>query len=245
MVRCQLELSSLGRRPSCWVTLTYDEAHVPVTLRKDHLSGWVKRLRSRVGIRFRFFGCGEYGEQGGRPHYHVMLFGLSQKKHEADIVAAWGQGIVQVDRLEPAAVAYVCGYTTKKVGIVDKSEYAFGRFEELNRETGEVTAGVHRNIIYQAPFLLMSRNPGIGGDARTHWKSWRKSAVWDGKEVRVPRFLHDAFKANAPEEELYWLQAEKDAYLATVPVDSKLRERAGEAIALRKQSLTLQKRSKL
>lgn len=243
MVRCQLEV---GAHPtSCWATLTYDDAWLPVTLRKDHLSAFIKRLRARLGERrFRFFGCGEYGEKRGRPHYHVILFGLGHDDAR-EIEAAWGLGIVQVDRLEPAAVAYVAGYTTKKVGTDDRSTYEFGEFESLDRSTGEMTKGRFRNVIFQAPFLLMSRRPGIGGDARKHWRSWRKSAVWDGKEVRVPRFLHEAYKANATPEELLKLQAEKDDYLGNIPLDAKSRERAGEVISLRRHSLKLEQRGKL
>lgn len=245
MVRCQLELSATGRRPSCWVTLTYDDAHLPITLRKDHLSGFVKRLRARFGERrFRFFGCGEYGEKRGRPHYHVILFGLGQEDSR-EIEASWGMGIVQVDRLEAAAVAYVAGYTAKKLGIQQQPQFVYGEFEQLDRETGEITKGRHRNMLYQPPFLLMSRRPGIGGEARKYWRSWRKSAVWDGKEVRVPRFLHEEYKKRATPEELEALKQEKDAYLAAVPLDAKLRERAGEIIATRRLTLKAEQQRSL
>ncbi len=243
MVRCQLEVSV--HRRSVWATLTYDDANLPVTLRKDHLSAFIKRLRARLGERrFRFFGCGEYGEKRKRPHYHVILFGLGHADAR-EIEAAWGMGIVQVDRLEPAAVAYVAGYTAKKLGDIDTPQYVYGEFETLERDTGEITKGLHKNMLYQPPFLLMSRRPGIGGHAREYWRSWRKSAVWDGKEVRVPRFLHEAYKANAAPEELLKLQAEKDDYLGNIPLDAKSRERDGEIIANRRHSLKLEQRSKL
>lgn len=243
MVRCQLELSATGKRPSCWATLTYDAAHLPVTLSKDHLSAFVKRLRFHLGERrFRFFGCGEYGERNGRPHYHIILFGLGQSD-EALIRKAWSMGLIQVDRLEPAAIAYVAGYSQKKLGVGRKTWKVQGYFERLDRATGEVSAGTHENVIYQAPFLLMSRRPGIGGDARKHFRSWRKSAIWDGKEVRVPRFLHEAYKANATPDELLKLEAEKDAYLGSLPLDAKLRERAGEIIATKRLNLKQESRT--
>ena len=36
----------------------------------------MKRVRKFAGSGVRFFGCGEYGDRGGRPHYHGLLFGL-------------------------------------------------------------------------------------------------------------------------------------------------------------------------
>ena len=61
----------------CFVTLTYNNDHVPqivdtetgevhLTLCKDHIQKWLKRARRRseyhnLGLRFRYFACGEYG----------------------------------------------------------------------------------------------------------------------------------------------------------------------------------------
>lgn len=48
-----------------FVTLTYDEEHLPPdgSLRKRDLQLYLKRLRRR--LPFRFFAAGEYGERGG------------------------------------------------------------------------------------------------------------------------------------------------------------------------------------
>lgn len=236
MVRCGLEVQATGRRPSCWATLTYSDAHLPRTLQKFDLSAFHKRLRARLGDRrYRHFGCGEYGEQNGRPHYHTVLFGLGTEDEQV-IRQAWGMGRVQVDRLEPAAIAYVAGYTAKNVGYPTKVQFE----DDIDMETGEVRGRV---IAYQPPFLLMSRRPGIGGDARKYWRSWRKTAIWDGKEVRVPRFLHEAYKKQATAAELELLKAEKDSYLAAVPLDAKLRERAGEVIANKRVAIKKERRS--
>lgn len=236
MVRCGLEVQATGHRPVCWATLTYDETHLPHTLQKTDLSAWVKRLRARVHPRtFRFFGCGEYGERNGRPHYHCILFGLGQADEKV-IREAWGMGICQVDRLEPAAIAYVAGYTAKKLGTAGRVRIR----TKVDPATGE---DLGQEIEYQPPFLLMSRRPGIGGDARKYWRSWRKTAIWDGREVRVPRFLHEEYKKRATAEELATLQDEKDEYLGSIPLDAKTREKAGERIALARVTLNQERRS--
>ena len=81
-------------------------------------------------------------------------------------------------------IKYVAGYCAKKEGW-------HGQFKEtLDKETGELYGR-------EAPFLLMSRRPGIGGEARKYWASWSRYAVMDGTKYPVPRYLHEAFKKEA------------------------------------------------
>ena len=98
-VRCMLEAKLHDH--NWFLTLTYDDDHVPVVLsdvvdettgevfendcfsyclRKKHISDFLKRLRSYFNYHFnvtdiRFFACGEYGDITFRPHYHMILFG--------------------------------------------------------------------------------------------------------------------------------------------------------------------------
>lgn len=87
-------LESLLHDQNYFVTLTYDNDHLPMhdskttkegkiyvwqddwtgTLRKRDLQLFFKRLRKRIP-KFLYMACGEYGGQNGRPHYHVILFG--------------------------------------------------------------------------------------------------------------------------------------------------------------------------
>nr|QJB20336.1 MAG: replication initiator protein [Microvirus sp.] len=230
-VRCQLELNE--HREYCWTTLTYTDDTLPLTLRKDHLSGWLKRLRARNPDRtIRFFASGEYGERTQRPHYHAILFGLPDHPSIQD---TWPFGMVRVDPISPAAIAYVAGYTSKKVG------YRLEPKERVDPETGEVYE-------WQPPFLQMSRRPGIGGEARKHWRSWRNSCFWHGREVPVPRFLHEAYKLHASPLQLSTLQNEKDEKAKAVPkgfhLDSVANSlKAKGLIALRKHQHQTEKRA--
>lgn len=208
-IRCSLELQDHAK--ACWATLTYRDEDLPPTLSKRHLQLFHKRLRERSG-KFRFFACGEYGETTWRPHYHTILFGTEDK---AAIEAAWPHGFARVDQLSPAAIAYVAGYCAKKVGVRDAAE------DRIDYATGEVYR-------YQPPFQLMSRRPGIGGSARQHWRNFRRSAIWSGKEVPAPRFYAEAYKANASEAELVSLAVEKEERY--VPLD-RARLEASEKIS--------------
>lgn len=144
-VRCVLE--SLDHVDNSFITLTYDEQHVPKHLVKAHLSGFMKRLRAAHPEKvIRFFGCGERGTETNRPHYHAIIFGYDFKDREflkTDGVSAvyrskelerlWPFGMSSVGDVTLESCSYVARYSQKKV-----------------------------NKTFPDEFLLMSRRPGIG-----------------------------------------------------------------------------------
>lgn len=137
-------------------TLTYEVEPNGRTVHKEHLSRTMHRVRyyaRQEGYSVRFFGCGEYGEQSGRPHYHVLVFGLPPGAEQL-VDRAWAvgfsdlsgarPGFVHHGNFSPDAAAYVCGYVVKKLTRAESPRAA------------AILAG--RN----PEFALMSRNPGIG-----------------------------------------------------------------------------------
>lgn len=88
----RIMLEATQYEDNCFATLTYDDEHLPRTLKHlptlapEHLRDFNKRLRKRVAVlsstldplgtvrRFRFYGVGEYGPTTQRPHYHVAYF---------------------------------------------------------------------------------------------------------------------------------------------------------------------------
>ena len=60
---------------NCFMTLTYDDKHLPSdgSLDPKHLTDFIKRLRFHYRDRsIRYFACGEYGDDSWRPHYHLV-----------------------------------------------------------------------------------------------------------------------------------------------------------------------------
>lgn len=112
-------LETLAHDRSVFVTLTYEDNFLPCNgeLKKKDLQNFLKRLRNKVGS-FRYFGIGEYGDQNYRPHYHLLLFGLSELNKQ-EIEAAWSfqdvtMGFVHFGQVNKDSARYVAGYTTSK-----------------------------------------------------------------------------------------------------------------------------------
>lgn len=122
-VRCTLE--ALYHEDNYFLTITYDDDHFPENglLNRRDLTLFLKRLRARCGS-FRYFGCGEYGSKTKRPHYHLLLFGLTLNDlqpvgnglYESKVLKLlWPYGFHYLGSVNYSSANYVAQYTTKKV----------------------------------------------------------------------------------------------------------------------------------
>ena len=76
---------SKTHKTSSFITLTYNDSHLPLnkTLIKRHLQLFFKRLRKAYpNQNIRYYGVGEYGDEGQRPHYHACVFGFDFNKEK-------------------------------------------------------------------------------------------------------------------------------------------------------------------
>lgn len=101
-----------------FITLTYDDDHLPEDhlLLKSDLQNFFKRLRKNTGLKIKYFACGEYGENNGRPHYHAILFGISSA-HRSIISSSWNMGRTQSGTVTHASCRYVADYISKIDGV--------------------------------------------------------------------------------------------------------------------------------
>lgn len=139
----RLMLEGFCHPSSLFVTLTYSPEFLPEggTLVKRHLQLFFKRLRKSLSpLLFRYYAVGEYGERYSRPHYHLILFGLSQS-HVAAVRRAWIDpetgspiGLVHVGSGQRLSYQYVAGYVTKK--YVKKSDNFVPEFATMSRRPG-------------------------------------------------------------------------------------------------------------
>lgn len=158
----------------CFVTLTYDDAHLPPggTLVKSAVSDFMRRLRKNFETPIKFFAAGEYGEKNKRPHYHLILFGVSSDSRHL-IEHCWPYGFITIGDFSLERARYVAGYAVKKI-YGDKLDYEA------------------RGLIPE--FCLMSRRPGIGERwLKKHSESMRHNGVVrvQGAVYPLPRYYRD------------------------------------------------------
>lgn len=138
-------LESLCHEQSSFLTLTYASDQLPKdgSLDPKHVKDWLKRFRFSIHpVKVRYFLCGEYGSETGRPHYHASLFGIGPEYQEL-VRSTWGKGHVLLAEFNEKTAQYVAGYVVKKLTHKD-DPWLKGRYPEFSR---------------------MSLRPGIGAPA--------------------------------------------------------------------------------
>ena len=200
-IRCIHEASMFGNK-NVFVTLTYRKECLPEdgSLDYRHFQLFMKKLRKKFVPKcpfasdteereawlreheIRFYMCGEYGDENGRPHYHAILFncqfedkyywrktptgyrqyrskildGCFKGTSEVDPEASplWIYGNAEFADVSFKSCAYVARYIMKKV----TGDAAAFHYADVDPETGEVLREV------KPEFSNMSRRPGIGHD---------------------------------------------------------------------------------
>lgn len=166
-----------------FLTLTYDDEHLPVTgsLVKDDLQKFWKRLRKDLDFPIRYYACGEYGDERMRPHYHAIVFGLPYNKNSRQLVKDnWTlcdpfrfdynpakhseQGFAPVS---PDDIRYVCGYVQKKYN-------------------GKMARDIYGDRI--PPFSVSSRGLGLRFAQDNKERLEKGEITFRGHPVSVPRY---------------------------------------------------------
>jgi len=194
-IRCYHE--SQLHAVNSFVTLTYSDEHLAErSLRHADFQRFAKRLRKVAA--FRYFMCGEYGENKSRPHYHSCLFNFdfpdksriedSRSGHpqfESKILTEiWSMGRATIGALTPESAAYTAGYVQKKM-------------------RGSLAPDYYGNLTPE--YTACSRRPAIG----LRWIEKYHSDVYnydtcmiDGKTQRPPRYYDKYFEKTFPLEML-------------------------------------------
>uniref|UniRef100_A0AAU8B533 Replication initiator protein n=1 Tax=Dulem virus 202 TaxID=3145679 RepID=A0AAU8B533_9VIRU len=219
----------LGYHKDNWfLTLTYNDEHVPhgykvdettgeilvenLTLIPKDLQDFLKRLRRNIQYHNRgeaqlmYFGCGEYGDQTHRPHYHAIVYDLPIKPEELKelkrkngfvyytcewLEKVWGKGNIILGAVTWESCAYVARYVVKKRKGKDAKDW----YESLGIEP---------------EFVRMSLKPAIGAryyeDNATAIYSSDSIQLSNGKRCKPPRYFDKRFDADMLKSELQSLE---------------------------------------
>lgn len=233
---------------SWFVTLTYDNEHLPIggNLVPRDLQLFIKRLRKAVyPEKIRYYGVGEYGDVSKRPHYHVLLYGLRDVSAIRD---AWKCGMIHVGTVTPQSVSYCVSYMLK--GMTKKTDLRLvGLYPEFARmsnggraKTGGIGAGACEGILD-----VVASKSGVEYVIRTGDVPYRVRA--EGKMWPLGRYLlnrlrtgygmDDACRARVVAAHAVELQAE-----LSVPGSRDLREQKRLQASRRAKALFQISRSK-
>lgn len=173
-----------------FVTLTYDDKHLPEDGGLNHrdFQLFMKRLRAESEFKFKMVMCGEYGERTNRPHYHALLFGCdfndrkfykkTAQGHRLDtsvlLEDLWQLGLCTVGDVTYESCRYVTGYIQKKVTGPKAADHYMGR----------------------RPDYIVWGN-GIGA---MHFQKYGSAyydndfVVVDGKRMKIPKYYDTKFE---------------------------------------------------
>lgn len=123
--------SEYVKSSSSFVSFTYDDNHMRYkngyllpTCSADDVHRYIDCLRHKVrslnysdsyiSPSFKVFGCTEYGDSFGRPHAHLLFFGLDFSRCYKLFKTTWKNGNVKVLPVLSGGIRYVLKYLDKQ-----------------------------------------------------------------------------------------------------------------------------------
>lgn len=120
-----------SKKQAYFVTLTYNNKSVPVetdpetgeiklSTSKTDCQTFIKRLRSNLPYKIKYYMVSEFGGKTGRPHYHAIIFGIDINDVDK-INQSWNsgryiedRGYVYIGTATDESIRYVLKYIRKQ-----------------------------------------------------------------------------------------------------------------------------------
>ena len=192
---------------SAFLTLTYSDKHLPPDgglVPKDHTL-WMKRYRKSLNGKkgrplrnIKYFHCGEYGDETGRPHYHTLVFGhdysdkrlhkVTEQGHRIWTSEAldekWGLGHCYIGSVTFESAAYVARYIMKKqTGI--HAEDAYKGYDWVSGEVVDI----------HPEYITMSNGLGTGWYEQFKDEAYPEDEIiMRGRRMRPPKHYDRLFE---------------------------------------------------
>lgn len=170
--RCMLEASKY--KNNCQLTLTYSDA--PKSVQRRDLQLFIKRLRKALSpLKIRYFGCGEYGSQYRRPHYHLVVFNW----YPADAYFwKYSDSHIPLYRSPFLEKIWTSGFSTVAHVDFHSCKYTAKYLQKLQPVPSDMLP----------PFTCMSTHPGIASDFVSFNDLETGKLYVDGRYISLPRY---------------------------------------------------------
>lgn len=224
--RIELEARDYPKEEVWFITLTYDDDHVPGMIVKtgeimrkvqytwkagekrpssvqillyEDIQKFLKRLRKAYKGKLRYFVAGEYGEQTARPHYHMILYGWRPTDLE-NLYKIHHNGYYTSKWLENL---WGMGQIQIAQAVPETYRYVAGYVTKKMYEIDGKKANEYYELGQTKPFACMSLKPGLGD----HYYQEHKAKIWqqgyiqctNGKRAQIPRYYEKQMEAENPQ----------------------------------------------
>lgn len=223
--RIELEARDYPKEEVWFITLTYDDDHVPGMIVKtgeimrkvqyawkpgekrpdsvqillyEDIQKFLKRLRKAYRGKLRYFVAGEYGEQTARPHYHMILYGWKPTDLE-NLYKIHHNGYYSSKWLSDI---WGMGQIQIAQAVPETYRYVAGYVTKKMYEIDGKKANAYYELGQTKPFACMSLKPGLGD----HYYQEHKTEIWkqgyiqctNGKHAQIPRYYEKQMEAENP-----------------------------------------------
>lgn len=224
--RIELEARDYPKEEVWFITLTYDDDHVPGMIVKtgeimrkvqytwkpgekrpssvqillyEDIQKFLKRLRKAYRGKLRYFVAGEYGEQTARPHYHMILYGWKPTDLE-NLYKIRHNGYYTSKWLTDL---WGMGQIQIAQAVPETYRYVAGYVTKKMYEINGQKANAYYELGQTKPFACMSLKPGLGD----HYYQEHKAEIWrqgyiqctNGKQAQIPRYYEKQMEAENPQ----------------------------------------------
>lgn len=224
--RIELEARDYPKEEVWFITLTYDDDHVPGMIVKtgevmrkvqytwkpgeerpssvqillyEDIQKFLKRLRKAYRGKLRYFVAGEYGEQTARPHYHMILYGWRPTDLE-NLYKIHHNGYYTSKWLVDL---WGMGQVQIAQAVPETYRYVAGYVTKKMYEIDGKKANEYYEVGQTKPFACMSLKPGLGD----HYYQEHKAEIWqqgyiqctNGKQAQIPRYYEKQMEAENPQ----------------------------------------------
>lgn len=224
--RIELEARDYPKDEVWFITLTYDDDHVPGMITKtgeimrkvqytwkpgekrpssvqillyEDIQKFLKRLRKAYRGKLRYFVAGEYGEQTARPHYHMILYGWKPTDLE-NLYKIHHNGYYTSKWLTDL---WGMGQIQIAQAVPETYRYVAGYVTKKMYEIDGKKANAYYELGQTKPFACMSLKPGLGD----HYYQEHKAEIWrqgyiqctNGKQAQIPRYYEKQMETENPQ----------------------------------------------